>query len=229
MQIDDLQALMFREEAICDELAPYVQERGDLGTMIHHPLVIELMFDPKRCGLVNKRFQHKQSEVEKCLTEGKYATAIFLHERPYRFDALMEYMTEYNLEDEPNFWEIVGHIWTDSENIYESFEDWQWIWEKESPNREKCMSEDEREALAAMPDTLTIYRGYQDGGTAMGMSWTLDQKQAEWFAVRFSHKGSKGTVIKGTVAKSDVLAYFTGRNEAELVILPENVNVVHSG
>jgi hypothetical protein len=59
-----------------------------------------------------------------------------------------------------------------------------------------------------------------------GLSWTADKKKAEWFAGRFPTLNDKGFVASGWVRKDDVLAHFIGRQESEIVVLPDKVQDV---
>ena len=44
------------------------------------------------------------------------------------------------------------------------------------------MTDEEQSAFDALPEQVTIYRGYcADSGTEDGISWTLDRKTAEFF------------------------------------------------
>ena len=81
------------------------------------------------------------------------------------------------------------------------------------------MDRDERGALRVMSDSLRIFRGCT-GDNEDGLSWTIDPKRAEFFAKRF---GRDGYVIEGQCQKSDIIAFFTGRQESEIVILPGDV------
>lgn len=72
----------------------------------------------------------------------------------------------------------------------------------------------ERARLKAMPDKLTVYRGYGLHAKGMGWSWSLSPKVASRFARRFS----KGYVEQGECLKEDVIAYFSDRNEKEIVV-----------
>ena len=72
---------------------------------------------------------------------------------------------------------------------------------------------------------LTIYRGCPTPTSARRMSWTLDLERARWFAGRqafFGYTGA-GLVYQGTVDSVDALAYFTGREEAEVVVDPKAI------
>lgn len=79
------------------------------------------------------------------------------------------------------------------------------------------MSDSERKFLEQLPDTVEIYRGVTKRGEriARGMSWTVDLDRARWFAGRCE---TKGYVYKAAILKSDILAYFDGRQEAEIVV-----------
>ena len=84
------------------------------------------------------------------------------------------------------------------------------------------MEQEERKALAALPDRLTIYRGVHiKKGTLRGLSWTLDRERAEWFANRWAKR--RPYLVEAEVLKSDVRAYFLDRNEAEIIVLPNRL------
>lgn len=87
-------------------------------------------------------------------------------------------------------------------------------WFKKAP-KELLMNLDEYETYISLPDSFTVYRGVGRGRNPEGMSWTDNLDSAKWFASRF---GDDGYVIRGIVNRSDVLAYFSRRNECEVVI-----------
>ena len=75
-----------------------------------------------------------------------------------------------------------------------------------------------------MPDLITIYRGYYGPKKALrGMSWTIDQEHALWFANRAIGR-EKSYLATATIAKPHVLAYLheSGRTEHEIICFPEN-------
>ena len=79
------------------------------------------------------------------------------------------------------------------------------------------MDEEDRADFEELPDRVKIYRGVTEYNQNMVkvLSWTLDRKVAEWFAHRFM---SKGHVYAATILKKDILAYYDGRNEQEVVV-----------
>lgn len=81
------------------------------------------------------------------------------------------------------------------------------------------MTPEEQDALAQLPDPVTVYRGIRkDSKKVKGMSWTTDAAVAEWFSCRFSADNADGDVYQATIAKADILAYFKARREEEIVV-----------
>jgi hypothetical protein len=122
-------------------------------------------------------------------------------------------------------------VWTDAENVSndgDAISLWQDIWQQVSWTRQgrarkrrfHVMEPAERELFDALPDRLTVYRGYSIAGNEHGYSWTLDRNKAEWFARRYAGSSEADGVFVASVEvnKNEVLAYFTGRNEAEIVL-----------
>src|SRR5919201_2075729 len=89
MDIGEINELMLREEALDPELEPHLC-RGPFGPALKHPLIIEIFFDPKRCGLINKRYALLKQRLEEAKTERDFSGIIWMHERPYRIQALLE-------------------------------------------------------------------------------------------------------------------------------------------
>ncbi len=84
------------------------------------------------------------------------------------------------------------------------------------------MNEEEYALFQGLDDVVTIYRGVTpyNAENVNALSWTLDQKTAEWFAHRF---GEEGTVFKAQIEKAHIYAVFTGRNESEVIIDPKHL------
>jgi len=131
--------------------------------------------------------------------------------------------------DGADYWPVVGALWTDTESPGKYSEHWREVFaaeflDREGPGRTAMMSLEELAALVELPDEVTVYRGFDREGGAEGFSWTLDRERAGWFARRFP--GDAPSVATGTVARNDIIAVFFGREEAEVVALPEDVTVI---
>ena len=85
---------------------------------------------------------------------------------------------------------------------------------------EVLMNPDDYAVYQSLPDTITVYRGVigMAEDSYLGLSWSLNQETAEWFAKRFGHRGY---VYEGQIDKKYVYAYFSGRNESEVVMRPK--------
>lgn len=216
--------LFSRKEDLHPDLVPHMRDDGPVGPMLHHPLIINVLHTEHDNARTNEQYRLKKAEVEKAAQEQNWHRFVFWHERPYRLNALVEVLGKGVKLDPQTYWELVASIWTDSENIYESYGAWVAIWSADVANRKLAMSDEERAYLASLPDTIQVWRGVGHRPAINGMSWTVDEEKARWFAKRYgSHGGRSAHLVSGTVNKADVLAYFSGRNESELVVFPKDV------
>ncbi|MBR3791739.1 MAG: hypothetical protein IKK18_03470, partial [Clostridia bacterium] len=73
------------------------------------------------------------------------------------------------------------------------------------------------------PDVITVYRGVTsyNNKKIKVLSWTIDPEVAKWFANRYQQQGQ---VYTATISKKHILAYFGGRNEAEVIVDPSKLN-----
>lgn len=186
---------------------------GPMGPCIKHPLMIETFYQPAAGEWYNARLAAKRKIIAGYEAAGKWGPAVWLHERPFRLDALAERWHRISCARR---WRLLGAVLTDSENLWQYRAVLPAFLRSADPRRPLMMNAAERRALRALPETMTVYRGCRAHNRA-GWSWTLDPKKAEWFARRF---GRVGIVRTGTVPKARVLAHFLGRGEAEVLLAP---------
>lgn len=131
------------------------------------------------------------------------------------------------------YWQTIAHCYRSSNlghsgnNIISNYLN------KNRPNKHFLMDENERKFLAELPEKITIYRGCSKKeiiSKKIRYSWTLDKKVAEFFAYEYSSNGltqsldkvkSDFDVIEKTINKSEVIAYFNGRQESEILYYPK--------
>ena len=191
------------------DLAAYLWDSDSGMRFLKHPLMTELYTGMD--GMLNDRYLDKLDGIKEAEKEGRYSLIIsIIYARPYRLDALLKYADKLS---DHEYWETAGDVWTDSENIWENREEWLDVLSSARPGREAFMSEEERAAFEALPETITIYRGtaYPDES---GFSWTLNRATARWFADRFGHGGE---VLTETIPRDAAFAFLTGRGEEEIV------------
>lgn len=82
------------------------------------------------------------------------------------------------------------------------------------------MDEEDYQQFQNLDDIVTVYRGVTsiNAHSVKALSWTLDRDTAEWFAHRF---GESGVVYEAQIQKNHIYAYFSGRNETEVIVDPK--------
>jgi len=196
------------------ELQKYMVTYEFLGECIKHPLVMAVPYFPAQAGLLNDWFKQKTEQLQQAVNEKNWDSYIWLHERYCRFDAL--YDLECEIPDE-EFWRLFGDVYTDSENVGQNY-DVIAGWLDQSVITPSIMTDEEQEILRLLPDTVTIYRGYEQKeeiDAPTDWSWTLSPSIAEWFANRFDRGGY---VVRGTIAKDKIMAVFNRRGEDEVLV-----------
>jgi uncharacterized protein len=217
---------MHRGGELCQELQDSIVEgRGVLTEQwIMHPLIHEPFFPGTEAHL-NERLAFKRKLIQEALDKGNWYGVILHHERPYRV-AIFEELVSGRIDDDAEWWEVVSHIWTDSENIWQELARWRSLFTG-APAGDP-MNDEEREVFDALPDKITVYRGTAaPDGMGSGMSWTLNKERADWFARRFyglDHL-AEPKVITAVVGKEVAIGYLAGRGEEEIVAFPEDVVV----
>lgn len=209
--------LLTKKEDLHPDLSPYLETRKGLGRVLKHPLVFDIFYHPQSNARLNKQYEVKQKYIAATLEDGKFAAALWLYERPYRMERFYEWRDR--MPDDV-YWDLLGKVWTDSENLWQYDYLLEILLRSERPGRDKMMNDREKAFLADLPDEFTIYRGHQ-GRNKAGWSWSLSHTKARWFAGRFQHK--RAAVTKATVKKSAVIAYLGGRNEYEIVADPSTL------
>ena len=205
---EDLRDLVaMHQEPLCEELEPYLVD-GPLGQMVAHPLVHHISLVP---GIANRTLKWKRRNLAQAEEKEDWSSYVFIHERPYRTNALLELRNVYGV-DGPEFAAVAAEVWIDTENIHQHLDDWARI--MSTTDGQDWMLDDERAEFEALPEQLTIWRGECDDGD---VSWTLKESTAVFFANRATHNG-KHIVTRGRVFKRDVFCYLTRRGEFEIIV-----------
>jgi len=196
-------------------------EETTFGIWVKHPLVISPLFQgPEGIEMLNQTLKSKQEAVQEAIRSQNWPQVIWMHERPWRPDVLINYIPR-DLED---FWELASHVWIDTEFPHARNALWRELFTR--PGSERMMTTEEREHLAALPDFINVYRGTTKDVGEHGFSWTLERARAEWFANRFASDLDTPIAIEGVVSKYEIIAYIAGRGESEILVPPEKVELI---
>ncbi len=219
--------LQEKKEPLIAELEPYLADSPVKGCLaINHPLLIDLCIGPGCFAAVNRRYRLVKQELEEARAARNWGRYFMLIEKPYRLAELSELSGELT---DSEYWKHLGEIYTLTEVVCFQEQAVRDLFSSSRPGRENLMNADERKILDSLPEEVTIYRGY-DLSNSKGWSWTLDEVKAEWFANRWreANPGRKRRIATGKVRKRDIIAYFDGRNETEIVVNPQHVRVVNT-
>jgi hypothetical protein len=174
------------------------------------------------------RLDHLRGErLQKMDFEG-YLRTFDGHERFAPFLEIYETMPD------ADYWKCLALVWDNIEVSFPDLHKWIALFESNRPQRHHLMSESDLKSFAAMPEKLTVFRGYAKGTAKNGLSWTLLESKARWFATEYASGGRRaflcghatnrlGMIVAGQCNKRDVLAYFNEREESEIVIRPDKV------
>lgn len=226
----DFEKLLGTKEDLDPELAEYIDEDGMFGQSIKHPLVFSIVHTPALNAFVNAQLRQKKEALKRAKNACDWHSYVWLHERPHRIDAFLN--ISWRL-DGARYWELLGDVWSDTENAWQNRHEWREAFTADPKGREMMSDEDVRCVFDLPPEKggllpmTRIYRGYRFDDSLHGFSWTLDRARAKWFAHRLrqdDHPSPK--VASGFVAREHVIAYMTGRDEQEIVTLPEHVTEI---
>jgi hypothetical protein len=208
-------------DALHPDLRPWVVPFCSNASMIKHPLVFyTLSHDAPRDDVTraNDFYEHKKECITKAVAENDLDTYIWAHERPYRLDALL-YVWEASFASPEELGRLLGEVWIDSNNVFQNRRVWRRLWLDPGIDVTAAMDDDDRSALAALPDIVTVYRGTSHPRARAPLSWSLDYDRAHWFAAVRARPAGGRFLLTGRVRKKDIRAVLLGRKEMEVVAL----------
>lgn len=191
------------------ELEQYIVETP-IGQYIKHPLVCQPYLS---ATLANQQLEQKYKFLRKALKTKNFDQYIYLHERPYRINAFQDIKKDL---DNKTYWKLLSSIWIDTENSWQDIKTWKKLFKSKRSDKENLMDGQELETFESLDNELIVYRGCVKGLNENGLSWTLSKEQAKWFAQRFS---KDGIVKQKRIFKKDIVAYFNGRGEEEIILI----------
>lgn len=211
-------------EPLDPALVPYVEERGQWGPMLRHPLVYQVPL--LNNGLANQMLRQKQGLIHRAERERNWNAVVFFYERAYRLQAFIDYVVGRDDDDLPFSLHHVSEadrdlacdVWVDSENIQQNIEEWRRLF----ANGDDLWlgTVQERMQFNGLPDPIPAYRG----GAVGDWSWTTSKATAQFFS-----RQSGYPVREALIPKADVFGYLTRRGEYELLVkmTPERERLVY--
>jgi hypothetical protein len=192
--------------------------------VIYHPLLGKRPYEERFTVIYNRDYQRKLRLLEQFKLFGQWSSAIWLHDRAFRSDALQKFASAM---DDDQYWRMVGEVWLDTEAPLKDRRCWTQLWSARKPCRDQVMTADEHRKLAAIKDgVVLVYRGCYDRRMVDGLSWVLDRTAAQ--AGAYAAPGQP-MVVTAEVMKRHIRALFSGRQSRhpdEVVVLPRHYRLV---
>jgi hypothetical protein len=222
--LKQLHEMYGKNEPLCDELKGHLETCDIFGEVLKHPLVFMVPYFAEHMGgLANRALKQKKEQMARAIANGELMTVVWLHERPYRIDALRDYVAMPSVP-EADFAKALLQAWTDCENVWQNYDWWVELLSMRKIDWMSYADKVDSEAFDALPAVVDIYRGGITSWEDTPLSWTTDREKAEWFARRFG-KVEDANLMKATIEKKHIYFYTNGRSESEVVVDPEHVKV----
>lgn len=216
--------LIEKEEALIPELEGYIVDTRFGFPRIEHLYFNSVSFADGHYAFVNQLYREQKQAVDEAYEQQEWFKYVGLHEDQYHLQAFAEIADKLSDED---YWNVLGEIYTDTENLCDNQHRLRSLLNANRPKRQLIMDETERGEIEKLPKELTIYRGYSVKSRSRSWSWTLDKDKAEWFARRCRIQGIKSgqpRIAQGQARKDDIVAYFSRREESEIVVDPKLIS-----
>lgn len=178
-------------------------------------VMANLLDDPD--ALQRWRVQYGQ-QIEEADTPFRIALMVT---KPYQF-AFLKYAAPVLSEQDLALFLTHAWICTEEPNRDPNLTKRQLLSMFRSIDPQKLMDADEYQLFCELDEMVTVYRGVTtyNEENIRALSWTLDQKTAEWFAGRF---GESGTVYEAQISKEHIHAVFLSRGESEVIVDPKHL------
>jgi hypothetical protein len=138
-------------------------------------------------------------------------------------DKIVQFMKLQNYFTDEEYWDNLKGCYVLQDYQSVNFEMLNALFSSNRPQKKFIMDEDEWEIFDSLPESFTIYRGMsvsEYNSKEFRFSWTLNESIAKKFAERAKMLYDVETTTHSIqVNKKDVLAYFNGREEEEIIYL----------
>lgn len=198
-----------------------MQETQFSPMVVMHPIFESAIIVNKRHEVFNalddkEKYKEHLKDVEQDIKNQKnLKDIVWKIRKSYRLTYIY-YLHKYFRVDKKVCANLLAHQWTLIETLtYDvNVKPSQVLNLIKCADKDELMEKDEQETLDKMDDEIIIYRGARTKNGWKACSWTLEQKQGEWFANRYN---KQGYTFKAKIKKKDVIAYISSRSEKEII------------
>lgn len=205
-QLEDFKEKRSRVEPLRDDLRLYLEETRH-GYFLRSPFYNGPVLDLDRCALIHEQFDARKAPADECFEAMDVEGEIELVEHQHQ---LRYFARDADRLPDDRYWPLLSRIYQTQKFTIHDRDLFDELFRSDRPGREHLMTPQEQAVLARLPDRLHVYRGYSgEEMYAEGIAWTLDRRQAVWYA-NWHREDDNPTVVSGTVAKANIWAYLEG-------------------
>ena len=201
-----------RYEPLREELREYVEVCGGVP-FLRHPFCNVAIADLKRCGWINDSYDSNAAEYDSCFEAHDYEGCLRCIDITLQPEWLAKDAWAFT---DAQYWKLLAMAHGNQRTTIRYRDLFDELFRAERLGREHLMTDEERAIFARLPKRVRVYRGYSgDDLYADGIAWTLDQRQALWYA-NWHRSDDDPMIASGTVSRDDIWAYLEGGN----ILLP---------
>lgn len=152
---------------------------------------------------------------QKLLADGKWIEYCLTYPKGDIMKAFLNFASSGRMKGD-EYWTTLSAVWAEIDNLWQYKWAYRRMFSDEWGPHDAFMTPEEREFLASLPETLTIYRACRKGVDEHGPSWTLDKA----YANRLMGWMGRDLLRERTVSKSQVFAALD-EGEKEILIFDE--------
>lgn len=175
----------------------------------------------EKYDLLDSKFAEEYCFIDKyCIQHDLTYDNLLIHKR----EVALKYLLQNNKQfSDCEFWTSLKSAYILLSGAKEIIPKLKNLFTTRKGTRNCLMTESERSYLKGLPDEVQIYRGmsFQEAKSKnYGVSWTLDETVAEFFAYKHPDKymsNDEKTVVSKVIPKSEIIAYFEDRKEKEII------------
>ena len=135
----------------------------------------------------------------------------------------IHYVMKAYRPNDASFFKFLGEQWTSFDNLFEFRYELVNLFVRNRQYTSLMMDDDDLEFYDSLPDVIKVYRG-QDASNEVGLSWSTSKEVAHNFATMFARYRCKNPVLlSASIEKSQIFAVKVGRNESEVICLPNTL------
>jgi hypothetical protein len=209
-------------EPLHADLAASIVRRPGRLPSLEHPLIVQAPYIPPLASYVNGLYGSLRARAEATLANRNYAEWLNMHGRRFQLQVLLDNAARI---DHGVWWELVAEVFRRELPCFDRADGaWRRALASEKPLRQRFMTPAEADALAALPETIDVWRPAPVDDPARALSFYTDEAAARAIGRTALQQpesdGGSLVLLQARLPRARVLALSLARGVTELLALP---------